>query len=147
MFLVSRLVTLVYKPNIAFTIDDHRDRHCINLVQLADFFAGIEQHRKIHAKFAHHVHCLARIIIDIDTEQSEANTLVARIQLVEQRHLLSARSAPGCPEIDHHDVATILGQPQVLAARTLERKIGCLLARQTGTSQAGRCQGTANKGQ
>ena len=124
LFFVSGLVTVVHVANVAFTINQYRHRHRFHVIQLADFLARIEQHRKVHAQLFDHLHCAPRVIIDIHAEQIKTHTLITAVELVQQRHLLPTRTAPGRPEVDHDYVAPGLRQAQVLPGRALQGKIG-----------------------
>ena len=80
----------MYVANRALAVDQHRDRHRVDFIKLADFLARIEQHWEIDPELLDHLHCTARIVVDVNAEQIEADAIVATVQLVEQRHFLPA---------------------------------------------------------
>jgi hypothetical protein len=71
---------------------------------------------------------LPAVIVHRDAEDFEASVFVFTLELREPRDLDHARATPGCPKIEQHHLATIIGKVNQLAVRVLQSKIGRVFA-------------------
>jgi len=73
--------------------------------------------------FAHVIlqFCLLAVVVNTDDFQSLRVELL--IKFFKVRHFCETRSAPSCPEIDHHDFATQFFQIELAAIHSLELEI------------------------
>src|SRR6187399_509599 len=125
--LFARLVALVHHADVSLAIDEHGARHYGYLVHLADLAVSVEHNREAHRLLLRKPGFSALgIRLDVHAHQGEAHGLVLLVDVFEQRHFLSARSAPGGPEVDHDDLALELGEVDDLAIASgeLERRGG-----------------------
>ena len=53
---------------------------------------------------------VGRILLDIHSDESKAQRAVTLVHLIEQRHFLTAGTAPARPEVQHHDLTLQLVQ-------------------------------------
>jgi hypothetical protein len=68
------------------------------------------------------------IVVHGNTDNGEATILVFALEFSEPGNLDPARAAPGGPEVEQHDLASIIGEVNDLAVGILEREIGSSLA-------------------
>ena len=90
---------------------EHGARHAGHLIELADFALHVVQRPGRSPAV-----CFSQSSAGFESGSTftpmsvKPMLLVLLVDALEQRHLLPARAAPGGPEVDHHDLALVLGE-------------------------------------
>src|SRR5579862_800589 len=123
--LIAGLVAVMDVAHCALTIHDDSARHPRDFIELTHFAIGIEQYRKRDRRALEEFLGVTLFRLDIDSEQSKACRLVGAIELLEDRHLLTAWAAPARPEINQHYLALELAQGEWLAIHRGQLEARC----------------------
>src|SRR5580765_5979788 len=96
----------------------------VDLVQTADLLARVEQRRVREVRGLRDRGGASRVSVEVYTEHDGPCRGVCGADRVELSERLPALATPGRPERNDDEVAAILGEPQVLPVRRLQREIG-----------------------
>ena len=115
--------TNVHPRDLAVHVDYHGLWNRVDLESLADLIVWIEQHGQPPLSPREELGDSAGIFSHIDPEQLHP-LRVERIDSIDQvRERLHARATPGGPEIEHHDLARMVGQIERITANQFGREL------------------------
>src|SRR2546426_7702117 len=98
--------------NAANSIDnEHRRRHAVQRVTLANLALLIEQHGKGHVELVRELPRVRRpfLIRQVDRQYLQVLILVSVVRGDDVGHLPAAWFAPGGPEIENHGTTRVIG--------------------------------------
>src|SRR5688572_27115041 len=130
LLLVAAPKTFEHFAHDSVAIDEHHHGHLRDVIEPADLAAGVVQHGVAGA--GRHLARLPRALIEAHGEQLDAGILVAVAHCAELGELGAAVSAPRRPEAQHHDLAAVFRQAQVLAGEAPQHEVGRCCALELG---------------
>src|SRR2546427_766437 len=83
---------------------------------------AIQEHREAHRDFLQELVDPRRALAEVHREDREGLAGKLVLQPLHRGHLLAAGIAPGGPEIDHHDLAAVVGELVLLALEIAQRE-------------------------